>query len=134
MGPRIPQSRYSGYTLLSVPRKQLLMHIRDLDLLWKPKEIRTIPNRRDRSKYCRYHRDHDHNTNDCFDLEEEIESLIQRGYLKDFVKMKERKYIQNEAPADAPQNITAVTPEHIENQKVAGGAPIRTIFGGLAGG
>ncbi|KAK9208853.1 hypothetical protein WN944_001214 [Citrus x changshan-huyou] len=45
MGPRVPQSRYSGYTLLSVPREQLLMQIRDLDLLRKPKEIRTVPNK-----------------------------------------------------------------------------------------
>ena len=70
-GPRVPQSKYSGYTPLSVPREQLLMQIRDLDLLRKPKEIRTIPNQRDRSKYCRYHRDHDYNTNDYFDLKEE---------------------------------------------------------------
>lgn len=42
--------------------------------------------------------------------------------------------IQNEAPSDVPQNIAAVTPEHIENQEVAGGAPIKTIFGGLVRG
>ena len=54
--------------------------------------------------------------------------------MKDFVKRKERIDIQNEASADAPQNIAAVAPEHIKNQGVAGRAPIRTIFGGLAGG
>ena len=75
---------------LNVPKEQLLTHIRDLDLLRKPKEIRTAPNQRDRSKYCRYHRDHDHNINDFFDLKEEIESLIQRVYLKDFLKKKKR--------------------------------------------
>ena len=32
------------------------------------------------------------------------------------------------------QNIVAVTPKHIENQEVAGGAHIRTIFSGLVGG
>lgn len=75
-GPRIPQSRYFGYTPFNVPREQLLMQIRDLDLLRKPKEIRTAPNRRDKSKYCRYHRDHNHNTNDCFDLKNKRECLI----------------------------------------------------------
>ena len=110
------------------------MQIRNLDFLWKPKEIKIAPNRKDGSKYCRHHRDHSHNTNDCFDLKEEIESFIQRGYLKDFVKRKERINIQNEASTDAPQNIAAITPEHIKNQEVAGRAPIRTIFGGLAGG
>ena len=53
--------------------------------------------------------------------------------MKDFVKRKERINIQNEASADVPQNIATVAPDYIENQEVAGGAPIRTIFGGLAG-
>lgn len=91
------------------------MQIRDLDFLRNPKEIRTTPNRRDKSKYCRYHGDHGRNTNDYFDLKDEIESLIQRGYLKDFIKKKKRKDIQNEALANTPQNITTVAPEHIEN-------------------
>ena len=71
-GPRIPKNRCSRFTPLSVPREQLLLQIRDLDLLQKSKEIKTAPNRRDRRKYYRYHRDHSHNTNDCFDLKEEI--------------------------------------------------------------
>ena len=54
--------------------------------------------------------------------------------MKNFVKSKERRDIQNEASADVPQNITAIVPEHIENREVVGGASIRTIFGGLAGG
>ena len=133
-GPRVSQNSYSGYTPLSVLKEQLLKQIRDLDLLWKPKEIRTAPNQRDKSKYCRSHKDHGHNTNDCFNLKEEIESLIQQGYLKDFIKRKEHRDIQNEVSADVPQNIATVAPDHIENQEVVGGAPIRTIFGGLAGG
>ena len=110
------------------------MQIRDLDLLRKPKQIWTAPNRRDKSKYCMYHRDHGYNTNDCFDLKEEIEFLIQQGYLKDFVKRKDHRGIKNKAPSDAPQNIVVVAPKHIENQEVAREAPIRTIFGRLAGG
>ena len=54
--------------------------------------------------------------------------------MKDFVKRKERRDIQNEASADVPQNIATVAPDHIQNQDVAGGAPIRIIFGGLAKG
>lgn len=65
----------------------------DLDLLRNPKEIRTAPNRRDKSKYCRYHGDHGRNTNDCFDFKDKIESLIQRRYLKDFVKKKKNARI-----------------------------------------
>ena len=53
--------------------------------------------------------------------------------MKDFVKRKEHGHIQNEASANVPQNIATVAPNYIENQEVVSGAPIRTIFGGLAG-
>lgn len=36
-------------------------------------------------KYCRYHKSVGHNTDDCRDLKEEIESLIRRGRLQEFV-------------------------------------------------
>ena len=54
--------------------------------------------------------------------------------MNDFVKRKERRDIQNEASADVPQSIGTIEPDHIQNQDVAGGAPISIIFGGLAEG
>ncbi|XP_052171495.1 uncharacterized protein LOC127787474 [Diospyros lotus] len=43
------------------------------------------PNTRSKKKYCRFHRDHGYETNDCIQLKEEIHELINRGYLWDFV-------------------------------------------------
>ncbi|CAH9143682.1 unnamed protein product [Cuscuta epithymum] len=37
-------------------------------------------------KYCRYHRVDNHDTEECFTLKREIERLIQRGHLSNFVK------------------------------------------------
>lgn len=53
--------------------------------------------------------------------------------MKDFIRMKERKDIQNKAIADAPQNIITVIPKHIKDQEVAEGALIRTIFNRFTG-
>ncbi|KAL2455785.1 Uncharacterized protein Adt_47112 [Abeliophyllum distichum] len=36
-------------------------------------------------KYCRYHRSAEHDTDDCWDLKGEIESLVRRGHLKEFL-------------------------------------------------
>ncbi|XP_050242309.1 uncharacterized protein LOC126691300 [Quercus robur] len=41
------------------------------------------------NKYCRFHRDHDHNTEDCRDLKEQIEELIRKGKLQKYVKKGE---------------------------------------------
>ena len=38
----------------------------------------------DRRKYCRFHRGHGHNTEQCIQLKDEIEALIRRGYLDKF--------------------------------------------------
>ncbi|KAL0400335.1 UNVERIFIED_CONTAM: hypothetical protein Sradi_2376800 [Sesamum radiatum] len=38
------------------------------------------------SKYCQFHRDHGHNTEDCFHLKDEIEQLIQQGYLEEYIE------------------------------------------------
>lgn len=127
---RISQSRFSRYTSFNVPRELLLMQIRDVDLLQKLKGIKTVSNHKDKSRYCKYHMDYSHNTNDFFDLKEEIESLIQRGYFKDFIRMNEPIDIQNEAPINTSQNVTAVVLECIEDQEIVGRALIKTIFGG----
>ena len=45
------RGRFWGYTPLVLPREQVLMQIRNQDLLRKPKYIKAAPNRRDMSKY-----------------------------------------------------------------------------------
>ena len=43
------------------------------------------PNKRNRNKYCRFHRDHVHDMDECFDLKQQIENLIRQGKLKSFL-------------------------------------------------
>ena len=42
--------------------------------------------KRDLKKYCQFHKDHGHYTEECRDLKEQIKELIQRGKLQKFVK------------------------------------------------
>ena len=43
------------------------------------------PNKCNRNKYCRFHRDHWHDTDECFDLKQQIENLIRQGKLRNFL-------------------------------------------------
>ena len=43
------------------------------------------PSTRDK-KYCHFHRDHGHYTDECRNLKEQIEKLNQKGKLQKFVK------------------------------------------------
>ncbi|XP_031252172.1 uncharacterized protein LOC116110080 [Pistacia vera] len=48
--------------------------------------MRGAPSRKDHQKYCQYHRDIGHNTNECRAVKDTIEDLIRRGHLKESVK------------------------------------------------
>ena len=43
------------------------------------------PNKYNRNKYCRFHRDHGHDMDECFDLKQQIENLIRQGKLRNFL-------------------------------------------------
>jgi hypothetical protein len=51
----------------------------------------TNPDRRAKDKYCRFHRDHGHNTEDCYVLIGHIEELIKQGKLQRFVERDRRE-------------------------------------------
>ena len=56
----------------------------DPSLKWLEK-MKGDPNKRNKNKYCYFHRDHCHDTNKCCDLKQQIENLIGRGKLRHFV-------------------------------------------------
>ena len=68
---------------------QVLMQIKDKEALTYPGKLKGGPNRRSKDKYCCFHRDHGHDTTDCYDLKQQIKALIKQGKLQRFVK-KER--------------------------------------------
>ncbi|XP_059670723.1 uncharacterized protein LOC132316234 [Cornus florida] len=76
--------RYNNYTPLNTSVQQVFLQIQDdASLKWPPK-LKADPTKRSRDKYCRFHRDHGHNTADCFDLKNQIENLVRKGHLRKF--------------------------------------------------
>lgn len=53
-----------------------------------PKSTPTKPNM-DKLKYCRFHKGHEHNTEDFIHLKDAIEILIREGHMKPYVKKQE---------------------------------------------
>ena len=65
---RIP--RTVKFTPLIMFVDKILTQIKDDHYLKWPRSLHSSPNVRDKSKYCRFHKDHGHNTKDCRDLKE----------------------------------------------------------------
>ena len=86
--------------------------------LKQPSKLKSPPEKRDWEKYCQFHRDHGHNTEDCFRLKMAIEKLIERGHLADLVA-NDRQPRQAVKPLEQQQAL--------ENINVVSG---RTLGGG----
>ncbi|XP_058075829.1 uncharacterized protein LOC131224326 [Magnolia sinica] len=110
---RRPESRFSSYTPLNSSLEQILLEIQDKKLLIWPSCMKTDAGQRDKRKYCRFHRDHGYNTIDFVNLKAEIENLIPKGHL--------RQYIKEEKQARKDEQLSRAADD---------GTEIRTIYGG----
>ena len=86
------------------------------------------PTTRDNTRYCEFHRDYGHRTDDCIQLKREIEYLIRCGYLRCFISLENQP--QNQAPAQQPPP----PPQQTTTQHQQPLGEIHVISGGFAGG
>ena len=61
------------------------MQIKDDPSLNWPEKMKGDPNKHNKNKYCRFHRDYGHDTDECYDLKLQIDNLIRQGKLRHFV-------------------------------------------------
>ena len=132
LGPSQPERRrrYSPqrFTPLTASVSQVLHEVRNEQFLRWPAQMKSNPDTRDNTKYCEFHRDYGHRTDNCIQLRREIEYLIQRGYLRRFISPGNQAQNQNQAPAQ-PTPPRQTTTQH---QQPLG--EIHVISGGFAGG
>ena len=118
------QRRYSPqrFTPLTTSVSQVLHEVRNEQFLRWPTQMKSDPATRDNTKYCEFHRDYRHRTDNCIQLRREIEYLIQRGYLRRFISPR------NQVPTQQPPPRQTTT----QHQQPLG--EIHVISGGFAGG
>ena len=81
-----PSAQNQQYTPLNILLEQVLMQIKDDPSLKWPEKMKGDPNKCNRNKYCCFHKDHGHDTDECFDLKQQIENLIRQGKLRNFLR------------------------------------------------
>ena len=79
-----------------MPVDKIFTQIKDEHYLKWPRPLHSSPNVRDKNKYCRFHKDHGHNTKDYRDLKEQIEELIRKEKLQKYVKNGEYSKFRND--------------------------------------
>ncbi|KAL0428243.1 UNVERIFIED_CONTAM: hypothetical protein Slati_2999100 [Sesamum latifolium] len=84
----MPPDGFTRYTPLKAPRAEILTIAEQQGIVQWPRKMKDNPKRLKSDKYCRFHKDRGHSTEDCYHLKNEIEKLIQRGYLKEYIENK----------------------------------------------
>ncbi|KAK3037092.1 hypothetical protein RJ639_029934 [Escallonia herrerae] len=116
--PKRPRALISkSFTPLNTTREHILHQIKGQNIIKWPKPMRGPAERRDTQVYCHFHKDHGHTTEECKVLQREIENLIAKGHLKQFVKNNHRKHIggrnnprrADEAPPKDPHVINTIS-------------------------
>ena len=130
--------RYSPqfFTPLTASVSQVLHEVLNEQFLRWPTQMKSDPATRDNTKYCEFHRDYGHRTDNCIQLKREIEYLIQRGYLRRFIspgsqaqnQAQSQAQNQNQAPTQQPPPRQTTT----QHQQPLG--EIHVISEGFAGG
>ena len=93
------------FTLLNISYDRLLPLIQDHPEFKWPPPMPANPDQRNRSLRCDYHRDHDHEANQCQGLKFMIERLIRAGHLRRFIR--EPTHTAETAPASSKAVVAA---------------------------
>ena len=126
--------RYSPqrFTPLTASISQVLREVRNEQFLRWPIQMKSDPVARDHTKYCEFHRDYGHRTDDCIQLKREIEYLIQRGYLRRFISPESQPQNQTQNQALTQQPLPPPRQTTTQHQQPLG--EIHVISGGFVGG
>ncbi|XP_012846973.1 PREDICTED: uncharacterized protein LOC105966948 [Erythranthe guttata] len=94
-GRSIHAPTYPKFTPLKAKLMEVWMVAEQKDLVQPPRQMKENPKRQKSEKYCEYHQDRGHTTDECFQLKQEIERLIKKGRLGEFVDAPRHQNFQN---------------------------------------
>ncbi|XP_043717607.1 uncharacterized protein LOC122665521 [Telopea speciosissima] len=83
---RSDRDQSPNYTSLNTTRTKILMEVYNRGLLQWPRPMFSRPEDRNNNKFCKFHKDVGHDTEDCRQLKREIEDVIQKGHLRRYIK------------------------------------------------
>ncbi|XP_061357283.1 uncharacterized protein LOC133301643 [Gastrolobium bilobum] len=146
VGERFREAYKRDFTPLNTSRAQILKEVMTTEMqhVPRPPPIRSSYAQADKTKWCEFHRGYGHYTNDCFNLQNVIERLIQEGKLQKYVR-REGRGCKEDKPLRLDRSRSPSGGRNKEpnrNQKVArqpspDRVPVGHIFtiaGGRAGG
>ena len=105
---RTPPRKYNNFIDLTRSREDVFLATEHTGVYKRPDSMREDHLKRNQKKYFRYHKDVGHTTEECIMLKDEIEKLIQEGYLRDYVRNGSAKPRDDQGEAGPPREIRII--------------------------
>ena len=105
------------------------MQMKGRNLLRNPGPMRAPAERRNMTKYCKFHKDKGHDTVECFQLRDQIEALIQERHLQEYIR---RLVTVGQHNANAPRAMAPANNTSASNPNDGPPQEVRTISEGHA--
>ncbi|XP_073137385.1 uncharacterized protein [Henckelia pumila] len=98
--------QFTSFTPLRMSKTRALQICEEKQLVQRPPWIEHGPRRPKSDKYWNFHNEYGHNTNDCRQLEHEIERIIQQNLgIKDIIAKQNGGYQSNKRGRDGSEHI-----------------------------
>ncbi|GKV47753.1 hypothetical protein SLEP1_g54620 [Rubroshorea leprosula] len=128
-----------NWTPFNLPRSQIFMQIKNKMDLRRPGPMRTAAVTRDHTRYCDFHQDHGHTTEQCNNLRSKLGSLAQKGMLNEYIQRVEQpRFVREQGPQHQgvrnPPNRQGVGYQQAPPPLPPPARVIRMITGGLEAG
>ncbi|KAL0438973.1 UNVERIFIED_CONTAM: hypothetical protein Slati_2380300 [Sesamum latifolium] len=77
--------KFYKYMPLAMTKTKALMIVEKFNLLQWPRHTRFTPAKKYSSKYCKFPKERGHDTEDCYQLKDEIERLVRQENFKEYI-------------------------------------------------
>ncbi|KAF3497309.1 hypothetical protein DY000_02053183 [Brassica cretica] len=98
-----------SYLSISTPKLVNVLRQMGQQVKW-PQNVKAPDSFRNPGLWCGFHLDHGHKTEDCVALRIEVNELLQKGHLREFLSVKAKNHLNKEVPAKSAGAIPTSPP------------------------